>query len=326
MDLKPFLAIPHTLTLFIAPPAWGKTTLLLDLPGPWIFVSPLRALAEEFAERAKQSGAKVKILRRRSDQAWENFAKRPSGILVATPETLPKVLPKEVTKKCFLVLDEFHLFLDWGADFRPLLREQFYAWSEQKISILALSATVEERHQAEIYRWAEHSFQHVFQIDMGNMRFKHPPTKAYCYSKIAQLKRRLVWEARKKNSSGIVFCHTRAQVYEWNLWFKRRGIKSLGCVGGEVERFRQELAKLGDVSWIVTTSALSHGVNLPSFKNVFIAYKPDNKSMWLQMAARGGRRGEGFKLHTLDKPTLIQKIKLSLFDMLVKLDLYLRTV
>lgn len=269
---------------------------------------------------------KVRTLRRRNDQAWENFAKRPSGILVATPETLPRVLPKEVLRKCFLVLDEFHLFLDWGADFRPLLREQFYAWTEQGISILALSATIESHHQGEIHGWFNHSFNMVFQINVGNMRFKHPPTKAHCYTRVQQLKRRLVWEARKKNNSGIIFCHTRAQVYDWNLWFKRRGIKSLGCVGGEVERFRQELAKAGEVNWIVTTSALSHGVNLPSFKHVFIAYRPDSRSMWLQMAARGGRRGEGFILHTLDKPKFIQKIKLSLFDMLVRLDLYLRTV
>lgn len=323
MSLSELIKIPATCTVFLAPPAWGKTTLLLDLPGPWIFVSPLRALAEEFAERVKVSGERVRILRSRSDEDWVNFCRNPRGVLVATPETLPGRLPANIQKKCFMVLDEFHLFLHWGETFRPLLREQLYAWANQKIPILGLSATLEESQMAELKQWQDFGFDHITIIDQGNMQFKNPPTWQSHYGQnFAALRRRLVWESVKADNSGIVFCKTRAQVKHWSEWFARRGLNCLACVGGEVESFRQKLATSERVQWIITTSALSHGVNLPSFKHVFIAYKPESNSLWLQMAARGGRRGESFHLHSMQKGSLKSQIKLCLFDMLIKFKLY----
>lgn len=325
MEIAPLINIPRSLTLFIAPPAWGKTSLLLQLDGPWIFVSPLRALAEEFAARVLESEKRVRIVRSRNDEAWKSFAQNPKGILVATPETLPTHLPLLIRKKCFLVLDEFHLFMSWGASFRPYLLEQFYAWGAQGSRILALSATIELDQMNEIKKWREHVFDSLFVIDLGNMQFKNKPFKQLNYGKnIGALKRRFVFEVKRKKSSGIIFCHTRNEVAQWCSWIESQGLVALGCVGGEVEAFRESLAKLKKIDWIVSTSVLSHGVNLPSFEHVFIAYKTDSPSMWLQMAARGGRRGEAFQLHSLESATFKHKCLIWCFDMLIKIKLYLK--
>lgn len=326
MEIAHLLQTPSSLTLFIAPPAWGKTSLLLDMPGPWIFVAPLRALAEEFAERIKAEGRKVKILRRRNQKEWQSFAKNPQGILVATPETLPSHLPQIIVEKCVLVLDEFHLFQKWGEDFRPLLREQLYAWANLGARILGLSATVDKEQIGEVKRWRQHGFEQIIIIDIGNMRFKNPPKRILNYGKNrTALKRRVYWESRKNHNSGIIFCKSRWQVKLWQEWFELRRIPSLACVGGQVEQFRKNLAKQEKTAWIVTTSALSHGVNLPSFNHVFIDHKPDSHSMWLQMAARGGRKGEAFYLHAMEMEdnSVKQKLKIWTFDVLVRTQLYL---
>src|SRR5690606_36855653 len=108
--------------------------------------------------------------------SWQNFCANPRGVLIATPETLPSVLPQKVLEQCFMVLDEFHLFLHWGEGFRPFLTEQFFSWSNQGIPILGLSATVDEKQMVEIKSWREPCFEKIFVINVGNMQFKNPPS------------------------------------------------------------------------------------------------------------------------------------------------------
>src|SRR5690606_34584057 len=148
---------------------------LLGLPGAWVFVSPLRALAEELGERLKNEGYRVKVLRRRGDEEWEKFCVNPQGILIGTVETLPSTIALHVRQKCFFVLDEFHLFLQWGESFRPILMEQFFAWANQGVRFLALTATMKAKELNEVKAWVSHSFGHIFILDGGNNRFLRSP-------------------------------------------------------------------------------------------------------------------------------------------------------
>lgn len=321
MDLAPILQTPASLTVLIAPPAWGKTSLLLSLPKPWIFVSPLRALAEELAQRMKDEGHRVRILRARSDEAWKHFCANPNGILIATVETLPEKMPPNIVKRCFFVFDEFHLFLQWGESFRPILREALYSWMSQGVRALALTATLKTHERDELSGWSECALDHVTIVDVGNCQFLHRPKKVDRYSANAFIKRRIWLSALREEGRGMIFCRTRKEVQAWLKWFNYYQIPALGCVGGQVADFQKRLPTK-EWSWIVATSALSHGVNLPSFKNVFITYNPLCSSMWLQMAARGGRRGEEFYVHTIDKLSLGEKVRQRLFDVWTRLRLY----
>lgn len=102
------------------------------------------------------------------------------------------------------------------------------------------------------------------------------------------------------NGVKLVFCKYRNEVVELTQLFNKVGIKSLGCVGGETGKFQVELAKCSDLKIIFATSALSHGVNLPSIAEVYLTYKVSCIDFWIQMVGRGGRKGEQFQLHTME--------------------------
>jgi superfamily II DNA or RNA helicase len=54
--------------------------------------------------------------------------------------------------------------------------------------------------------------------------------------------------------------------------------------------------------FIIATTVLGHGVNLPLIKRVFFLYPVKNPDFWLQMVARGGRRGESYSVFALENP------------------------
>ena len=101
----------------------------------------------------------------------------------------------------------------------------------------------------------------------------------------------------------------------------RHGFKAIGCVGGEVEKFQTELKNSnGKIDCIFSTIALSHGVNLPEIKKVFINYEVKNYDFWLQMVGRGGRQGSAYEVYCFDafnmarKDLWIQYLKLGASD------------
>src|SRR5690606_23527733 len=102
---------------------------------------------------------------------------------------------------------------------------------------------VDEKQMVEIKSWREHCFEKIFVINVGNMQFKNPPSTHTRYGTRSDfLKRRMIYESLDSKNRGIVFCGSRAQVFYWSDWFRRRGINCLACVGGQVENFRQGLA------------------------------------------------------------------------------------
>jgi superfamily II DNA or RNA helicase len=54
--------------------------------------------------------------------------------------------------------------------------------------------------------------------------------------------------------------------------------------------------------FIISTTVLSHGVNLPKIEKLFFTYKVENPDLWIQMVARGGRKGEEFQVFALEEP------------------------
>ena len=116
-------------------------------------------------------------------------------------------------------------------------------------------------------------------------------------------KEELVEELRIKKESDVylVFCSYRSEVDELVARSRRMGLRSLGCVGGEVEGFLKELELThGAIDCIFSTTTLSHGVNLPEIKKVFINYEVKHYDFWLQMIGRGGRRGADYEVYTFD--------------------------
>ena len=330
-NLATLLQRPSTFVLFLAPPASGKTTLILDLhgdyPGPLVFLSPLRALASEFHERACREGLKARILTKRGDLRPEDFLRKRKTLLVATAETLDEKLWDAFEKnRPLFVVDELHLFYSWGADFRPLLWETLMRIANTNLSLLGLSATVNR----DIFRQCRIDFtlgmEEAYCIDCGNQQFLHPPEEIIFTGRGGPRTFRLIIGqclAKEAKECYLIFCQYRHEVKNLVALLKRQGIGAIGCVGGEVAQF-QEAMKQQDPEVIVATSCLSHGVNLPEFQKVFIAYPVSSYDMWLQMAARGGRRGEGYRLYQCNKFSL-SPFKLSYYSLrLLLFDLFYR--
>jgi ATP-dependent DNA helicase RecQ len=292
--------------LFLAPPGWGKTRLLANLFHEFerkiIFVSPLRALAEEFL-KSFEKNPNVLIMRKRSEgEIFDKFLKKKKGILILTPELFKERYFLELSNlddNHLLVLDEFHLFYTWGLDFRPILMEVLMGLAATPLPMLGLSATIGDTNK--IYQDFTLNFEHCFLINLGNQTLMRPPVNVFWFLSKKVFNRRFLFElGRKKEGVFLYFCQYREEVDKWVNYCKKKGIKALGCKGGQVAQFVLELENVENLSCIFSTTALSHGVNLPSIRKVFIGYRVWDKDFWIQMTGRGGRRGESFELYHFD--------------------------
>lgn len=321
--------------LFLAPPAWGKTRMIEEL---WregergiIFVSPLRALALEVHERFKKN-KEVFYLEGQGEwrEIQKDYARAKKPFLVTTPECLHEefyAYLESLEEKPLVVVDELHLFYIWGESFRPQLFESLMSLALTKCPLLGLSATMSSEL---ITQWKfdfSLSVDHLFLLNLGNQTLLYPPElKHFYFSFFPQMfRRRFIYELlQNENETFLYFCSRRNEVDQWLDFCARRGILALGCKGGEVQGFIQALKMYPSPRVIFSTSALSHGVNLPPLSKVFIGEALGRKDFWLQMAGRGGRKGERYELFSFDefegsfKEKLRWFIKEFFFDFRVK--------
>lgn len=297
--LKDLLQFSNSALLYCAPPGAGKTTSILELISQikdkkWLFLSPLRAIAEEFRQRLKDL-----------DETYhcEDLACQKLGqCWVGTVESLSAFFWHSFDEKSedyIIVLDEFHLFYEWGQDFRPKLLEAWSSLACGKASVIGLSATVKEKWLKQFELDCQGLFEQSYLLDTGNFKLLNPP-REHCFPLrfpnflIQELVLKLLSLERERV---LIFCETRSQVEEWYRFCLIQGIYAGKCLGGQAKFFSEKLKK-SSPQVIIATTVLSHGVNLPSVERVYILYQVDDPSFYLQMLARGGRRGENFHVYS----------------------------
>lgn len=339
MDLSPLISARNTFTLLQAPPAWGKTGLLLEQigknPGLWVFLSPLRALAEEFYQRCSSLHHCV-IIRTKAD--WRAALSQEivnTTVIVTTPECFQLSyleLLEQKYRNTYVIVDEFHLFYIWGHDFRFQMWQSLIDISSLGKSTIALSATISEEIKKSWMRDFALSFDTLINLDLGNYKWKHPPDRVHYFSSLGKqmlTRRFLRLLAMEEKDTLLYFCKYRSEVDAWVKVCRLQGVSALGCKGGETAAFLSELEKCPHPRAIFATSALAHGVNLPKIRKVFISYRTKRRDFWLQMAARGGRDGRGFTVYTLDHfhhPFIPQRIISILINTLIDALLRLRMI
>lgn len=268
------------LLLLTAPPASGKTYLIQNLIQEWsevpLLISPLRALANECLLR------------------WG------ASCLVMTPEEWMK----KKTRTRLLILDEFHLYFYWGDTFRPAMWEAFYEMVESAELVILMTATLTLEMQAEIKNFSCH-FDQIHWLDHGNQQLKYHPTHYYqVYS--SEWLENFILSSEWNKGVNLIFCAYREEVLRWEKKLKEKGYRVWTCVGGEAGLFSARVHTERPPQFIVATTVLSHGVNLPAISRIFFLYSVDNLDFWIQMVARGGRRGEDFEVYALENPSGIK--------------------
>jgi ATP-dependent DNA helicase RecQ len=263
--------------LVTAPPASGKTYWMARFaqevgPRKVLFVSPLRALADE----CKRSS--------------------PPDLLVMTPEEWKiKKPPRDV-----VIFDEFHLFFYWGDTFRERMWESFYELAHSAKLVVLLTATVSEEMKLEVSGFSSH-FDSVTWLDFGNRQLKYIPQR---YVKAPQRRwlMKMLENERPGEAVRLVFCKYRDDVFQLEKHLSSLGFTCITCVGGESKFMQHRLEKIPYPDFIIATTVLSHGVNLPLIRKVFFLYETQNIDFWIQMVARGGRRGEKYQVFSLERP------------------------
>lgn len=316
MKLIPDLFHPSCFTLLTAPVASGKTRAVVEFYAEHdfkiIYLSPLRALANEVFSNLEKRGQKNIYLAGGEiglKECLEKFIGHTKSFLITTAELLSEEFLEELSnreQKVLFVIDEFHLFYYWGADFRPVLHERFLAILNYYFPVLAVTATMDEQVMNLLKKDLGFYQDFWIHLDYGNHQLHRKPTSALSFNGLKpQYIQKAFWREMRQKKKGeifLYFCAYRSQVDELVSRSRRLGFVALGCVGGEVEKFLKEVEDHeGKIDCIFSTTTLSHGVNLPEIKKVFIDYEVKNYDFWLQMTGRGGRQGSDYQVYTSDK-------------------------
>src|SRR5690606_22468385 len=104
----------------------------------------------------------------------------------------------------------------------------------------------------------------------------------------------MIFLEEKEASVKLIFCQYRTEVFQWEKELNENGFSCIPCVGGESKYMAKRLQENPRPDFIVATTVLSHGVNLPEIKKIYFTYKVSNIDFWVQMVARGGRKGEDY--------------------------------
>ncbi|MFP5386416.1 MAG: helicase-related protein [Bacteriovoracia bacterium] len=268
------------LIVLTSPPASGKTYWISSLTGSLIpnrilVVSPLRALADECRNK------------------WQET------VIVMTPE---EWLTKKVIADV-VIFDEFHLLFYWGDTFRPIMWEVFYTLSQHAHLSVLLTATLSLEMQQEVSNFQSH-FDSITWIDHGNQTLKYLPDFYIKAPSSGWMLRQIETEPMEE-SVKLIFCQYREEVLALERKLMKLGYSCVSCIGGESKFMKDKLQKNPSPDFIISTTVLSHGVNLPDIRKIFFLYKVENLDFWIQMVARGGRRGESYQVFALERPHVL---------------------
>ena len=295
--------------LFIAPPGWGKTRMLIKMIASsnrsWIFISPLRALANEFYLATVEQIAQTFLVQ--SNQEFQELKVKNIDyrLLIVTPEVFKC---SKINKDSIFIWDEFHLNYYWGDSFRFSLEELYYEVASAQRPLLKLTATMSRENLRRWKREMQLNYHHHLCINIANQCLKNNAENYYFYP---QWFKKYLWKNLELdlflNQTGttLLFCRYRQEVDRVVNEFQNKGHQVLACKGGETKDFATQLARYSDpkrlkLDLIVATTAISHGVNLPAIHRIYFSYAVRNRDFWIQMVGRGGRKGENFQVHTMD--------------------------
>jgi ATP-dependent Lhr-like helicase len=231
--------------LIIAPTASGKTESVLipvfdDIlknglePMSVLFVSPLKALINDTHQRIEFwcNQFDLSVTKWHGDvpsSSKASFVKKPTDILLITPESLEVILMNKSNKikgaifknLKYIIVDEIHYFADSdrGTQLNSIINSRIKAYCNNDISRIGLSATV--GNPETILNWLTSSGNSEVVADKNNRPFQYKVIYADDFKIIQVVKKYL-------DKKVVFFVHSRREAEKYyNLFKKHLKIKNI---------------------------------------------------------------------------------------------------
>lgn len=271
----------------------------LLLPGLTLVVSPLISLMKDQVNALTQAGIPAAFLNSSlSDEQYrEAFRRARAGkykIIYVAPERLETesfIRFAEETHISLIAVDEAHCVSQWGQDFRPsyLKIVNLIDQLSYRPVIGAFTATATAEVKTDVIRILKlnNPLSVTTGFDRKNLYFEvaKPKTKALYLRKLI---------SERQNSSGIVFCATRAAVEKVCEDLRQCGFSVTRYHAGlsDAERKQNQEDFIYDRCRVmVATNAFGMGIDKSNVSFVIHFNMPKNLESYYQEAGRAGRDG-----------------------------------